>query len=93
MARIIPPQGMKELEVQTARGTKVIRAGKDGLFNVENPKLVRKLKEEGLGEAGLNGFTTGGGYPCSSCGFGSWFKKCSRCGELNKRIEMDSSSG
>jgi hypothetical protein len=93
MTRIIPPQGMKELEVQTRKGTKVIRAGKDGLFNIENPRLAKKLKEEGLGEAGLNGFTTSGGYPCSNCGFGSWFKKCSRCGELNERIEMDSSSG
>ena len=93
MTRIIPPQGMKELEVQTRKGTKVIRAGKDGLFNIENPRLAKNLKEEGLGEAGLNGFTTSGGYPCSSCGFGSWFKKCSRCGELNERIEMDSSSG
>lgn len=93
MARIIPPQGMKELEVKTRRGTKVIRAGKDGLFNVENPRLAKKLKEEGLGEAGLNGYATSGGYPCTSCGFGSWFKKCSRCGQLNERIEMDSSSG
>jgi hypothetical protein len=93
MARMIPPQGMKELEIDTKRGKKVIRAGKDGLFNIENAKLARKLKAEGLGEAGLNGFTTNGGYPCSSCGFGSWFKKCSRCGVLNERIEMDSSSG
>jgi hypothetical protein len=58
MARIIPPQGMKELEVQTRTGKRVIRAGKDGLFNVENSKLVRKLKDEGLGEAGLNGFSS-----------------------------------
>ena len=93
MARMIPPQGMKELEIDTKRGKKVIRAGKDGLFNIENPRLAKKLKEEGLGEAGLNGFTTSGGYPCPSCGFGSWFKKCSRCGELNERIEMDNSSG
>ena len=90
---MIPPQGMKELEIETRRGKKILRAGKDGLFNIENPKLAKKLKEEGLGEAGLNGFSTSGGYPCSSCGFCSWFKKCSRCGELNERIEMDSSSG
>ena len=93
MARIIPPQGMKELEVKTRTGRKVIRAGKDGLFNIENPRLAKKLKEEGLGEAGLNGVSTSGGYPCTSCGFGSWFKKCSRCGQENTRIEMDGSSG
>ena len=92
MTRIIPPQGLREISVETKRGTRVIRAGKDGLFNVENPKLAKKLKAEGLGEAGLNGYSTTGGFPCSSCGFGSWFKKCSRCGHDNERIEMDGSS-
>lgn len=89
MSKIIPPQGLKEISVETKRGTKIIRAGKDGLFNVENPKLARQLKKEGLGEAGLNGVTTNGGYPCTNCGFGSWFKKCSRCGHENNRVEMD----
>jgi hypothetical protein len=89
MTKIIPPQGLREISVETKRGTRVLRAGKDGLFNVENPKLARKLKAEGLGEAGLNGFSTNGGYPCTSCGFGSWFKKCSRCGHENDRVEMD----
>jgi hypothetical protein len=46
MARIIPPQGLREISVETKKGTRVLRAGKDGLFNVENPKLARKLKEE-----------------------------------------------
>ena len=44
MARMIPPQGMKELEIETRRGKKILRAGKDGLFNIENPKLAKKLK-------------------------------------------------
>jgi hypothetical protein len=89
MSRIIPPTGLREIEVETSRGKKVIRAGKDGLFDVQDPKLARQLKKEGLGEAGLNGFSTSGGYPCTSCGFGSWFKKCSRCGHENDRVEMD----
>jgi hypothetical protein len=37
MARMIPPQGMRELEVKTRTGSKVIRAGKDGFF--ENKRL------------------------------------------------------
>jgi len=91
--KIIPPQGLKEVAVRTERGTKIYRAGKDGLIRVDNPKHAAQMKYEGLGEAGLNGVTTNGGYPCTSCGFGSWFKKCSRCGQVNERIEMDSSSG
>jgi hypothetical protein len=93
MSRMIPPQGLKEVAVRTERGTKIYRAGRDGLINVENPKHAAQMKNEGLGEAGLNGFSTNGGYPCTSCGFGSWFKKCSRCGQDNERIEMDGSSG
>ena len=92
MPKIIPPQGLKEVAVKTERGTKVYRAGKDGLINVENPRHAKQMKYEGLGEAGLNGYSTSGGFPCTSCGFGSWFKKCSRCGHDNERIEMDGSS-
>ena len=89
MAKLIGPKGMRELSVKTKDGERVLRAGKDGMFHVNDPKLARTLKKEGLGEAGLNGFSTNGGYPCTSCGFGSWFKKCSRCGHENDRVEMD----
>ena len=93
MGRFIPPQGLREIGIKTKRGTKVIKTGKDGLFHVDNPKLERKLKEEGLGIASASGFIDGQGFPCSQCGFGSWFKKCSRCGHENERIERDGSSG
>ena len=91
MTRIIPPKGLKEIGVQTKRGTKVLRTGSDGLFHVENPKLAKKLQEEGLGLASASGVIRGEGFPCSQCGFGSWFKKCSRCGHENERIERDGS--
>ena len=93
MAKFIPPQGLREIGIKTKRGTKVIRTGRDGLFNVDNPKLERKLKEEGLGVASTSGVIIGDGFPCTQCGFGSWFKKCSRCGHENERIERDGSSG
>lgn len=84
MTKMIGPKGMREIGVNTRRGRKVIRAGKDGLFDVgDNVKLARKLKDEGLGVASLGGVSTASGYPCAKCGFGSWFKKCSRCGEIN----------
>ena len=83
MTKMIGPKGMKELSVTTKRGRKVMRAGKDGLFEVNDSKLAKKLKDEGLGVASLGGVSTAGGYPCKQCGFSSWFKKCSRCGETN----------
>lgn len=93
MSRMIPPQGLKEVAVRTERGTKVYRAGRDGLINVDNPKHARQMKAEGLGEASTSGMIVGKGFPCTECGFGSWFKKCSRCGHENERIEKDGSSG
>jgi hypothetical protein len=87
MTRMIPPKGMKELGVQTSRGTRVLKAGKDGLFHVNDPKLARKLKSEGLGEASVAGVITNPsqvGYTCKACGFGSFFRKCGKCGEINE---------
>ena len=84
MTKMIGPQGMREIGVNTRRGRKVIKAGKDGLFDVgDNTKLAKKLKDEGLGVANVGGVARGAGFPCSKCGFSSWFKQCSRCGETN----------
>lgn len=83
MSRMIGPKGMREISVTTKNGERVLRAGKDGMFHVNNPKLAKKLKEEGLGVASASGVAQTDGYPCKSCGFGSFFKKCSRCGEIN----------
>ena len=47
------------------------------------------MREEGLGQASTSGAMMGEGFPCSACGFGSWFKKCSRCGHENERIMKD----
>jgi hypothetical protein len=83
MAKVIGPKGMRELSVTTRHGERVLKAGKDGLFEVNNPKLLRQLKKEGLGEASASGVTNASGFPCKNCGFGSFFKKCSKCGEIN----------
>ena len=84
MTKMIPPQGLREVAVKTERGTKVYRADKSGLINVDNPKHAAQMKAEGLGQAGLGGVPKGKvGYPCKACGFGSFFKQCSRCGEIN----------
>ena len=56
---------------------------KDGVYDLP-PSAARKLLAEGGFQANaLRGKATGG-YDCE-CGFGSWFRVCSRCGkELTK---------
>jgi len=83
VSKIIGPKGMRELSVTTKTGQRVLRAGKDGMFHVTDPKLIKKLKAEGLGEASASGVIDAEGFPCKKCGFGSFFKKCSKCGEIN----------
>ena len=51
MAKVFGPKGMRELSINTSKGERVLKAGKDGMFEVNNPKLLRQLKKEGLGEA------------------------------------------
>ena len=84
MSKIIGPKGMREIGVNTSKGERVLKAGKDGMFEVNNPKLAKKLKQEGLGEATASGsYRQDVGYTCNKCGFGSFFKQCSKCGEIN----------
>jgi hypothetical protein len=90
MARMIAPQGMNSLSVTDSKGReRVLRRDKDGTFHVNNPKLAKKLKQEGLGVAGLSTVTTAEGFTCIECGFGSFFRKCSRCGHVNGTPERD----
>jgi len=86
---MIPPTGMKELSVTTSNGERVLKAGRDGLFEIKDPKLAKKLKQEGLGVASLGGIPRAEGYTCAECGFNSWFRKCSRCGNQNGTPERD----
>jgi len=86
MTKMIPPKGMTSISVDTRHGKKSKFVGKDGLLDIKDPKLVKKLKEEGLGVASASGVIqniSAVGFPCKACGFGSFFKKCSKCGEIN----------
>ena len=84
MARLVPRDGFaKEVEIKRQSGSKVLRADRTGLYRAENPRDIAALKAEGFTEGNLALHTTGDnerGYNCSKCGFGSWFKLCSRCG-------------
>jgi len=53
------------------------------MYEVNNANDIKTLKAEGFTEANLSTYSTGDanrGYTCIECGFGSWFKLCSRCG-------------
>lgn len=89
MTKMIPPQGLKEVAVKTERGEKVYKAGRDGLIAVDNPRHAAQMRAEGLGVASLGGVPRTDGFPCVNCGFASLFTKCSRCGTVNERTEMD----
>lgn len=83
MTKMIPPTGLKEVSVQTEKGTKVYKADRSGLISVDNPKHAAQMKHEGLGVASLGGVVRAPGFPCAKCGFSSLFKKCGKCGDTN----------
>ena len=93
MGRLVPRDGFaREVEITRQSGSKVIKAGKDGMYRVDNPKDVQALKAEGFTEGNLSLHTTGDGdrgYNCFNCGFGSWFRKCSRCGHESSAPKTD----
>ena len=94
MARLIAPdKGVRGIDVTTERGTKKYDVDRKGVINVENPKHARQMKSEGFFEASLNGATLNSenlGYTCVECGFGSWFKKCSKCGhDMSADVKTD----
>jgi hypothetical protein len=90
MTRLIAPQGMNSLAVTDSKGReRVLKKDKDGTFHVSNPRLAKKLKEEGLGVAGVSPASYVEGYTCTACGFGSYFIKCGRCGFENNVLRKD----
>lgn len=66
-------------------GGKSYYADRKGTYEVNDRNAIAALKREGFTEASLMGTTdkAGLGFTCSECGFGSWFRKCSRCGHEN----------
>ena len=93
MSRLVPRDGFaREVEIKRQSGSKLLRANKGGSYVVDNPKDVAALKAEGFTEGNLALHTTGDnerGYTCIECGFGSWFRKCSRCGHESEALRTD----
>lgn len=80
MTRIVAPD--KRVQ-ETGVGNAMYRANKQGIYEVNNAAHVRAMKAEGFFEAALNPYDSKDstrGFTCVECGFGSWFRKCGRCG-------------
>lgn len=90
MARrmVAPDRGVKE----TVIGGRTYNPNKQGIYEVSNARDARAMKAEGFFEAALNPYDSKDGqrgFTCVECGFGSWFRKCSRCGHENGTPERD----
>ena len=92
MGRLLASDGgVRGVDITTERGTRSYNPDKKGVITVDNPTHARRLKAEGFFEASLMGPTTDAsiGFTCIECGFGSWFRKCSRCGHENGTPDRD----
>ena len=88
MARLVPRDGfVKETNIKSQSGVRRYKADKGGMYEVSNPSDIAALKNQGFVEENLARHSAGDsarGYNCSQCGFGSWFRKCSRCGHTSE---------
>ena len=91
MTKLVGPQGLRGVDINTSRGVRKYNQNKKGMVEVSSSKDAKALKSEGLFEASLMGTTNNStlGFVCIECGFGSWFRKCSRCGHENGTPERD----
>ena len=81
--KVVPQAGnCKEIEV----GGRIYRRGRGGLFDMPEAAARLTVAQEGGQWPALSGITRcGQGFKCRSCGFGTWFRKCSRCGGIGER--------
>lgn len=76
---------------ETTIGNRSYKPNRGGVYTVSD-RDAKAMKAEGFFEASLMGATKDSslGYTCNECGFGSWFKKCGRCGhESSSEIKTD----
>jgi hypothetical protein len=82
MADMRGQDGVQGVDIKTSKGTKKLSADKTGRIQVDDPKLVKALKDEGFTMAAIAsvGFRVDG-HDCLGCGFTSVFRKftCPKC--------------
>jgi hypothetical protein len=85
--KLVPENpGNKEVVVETPTTKKRYKANRGGIYEVENKNHAKQMLDNGFIMASLMGTKNNHlGFICKNCGFGSWFKTCSRCGTENER--------
>lgn len=74
--KVMLDKGCREIDAPSGRRYKA----KDGLFDME-PSDAKAVVKLGGGHCTLSGFSSWRvGFRCVDCGFGSYFRPCSRCG-------------
>lgn len=75
----VVPQASNCREIQV--GNTIYRRKRTGLFDMPDAAAKYTILNEGGQLPSLSGTTrTGEGFRCLNCGFGTFFKTCSRCG-------------
>lgn len=67
------------IEVDGVTGRRY-RFGQDGTANMHPADAKAMVRFGGFIPSALGTTRAGLGFRCEDCGFGSWFKTCSRCG-------------
>jgi hypothetical protein len=83
MTRVIMAEGCREIDIRGVRhyargGERGYRQG--GSFDVDSSVAGLVVKAGGAIASEAGSTARGIGYRCGSCGFGSFLKRCSRCG-------------
>ena len=63
--------------------TREIPRDKDGFYVAQSKADEKALEQSGFARASSMGIVEAKGFDCQNCGFGSFFKTCSRCGTIN----------
>lgn len=53
---------------------------KDGMYEMSKRDAKALVAYGGFIPSAMGAFNSGLGYYCQNCGFGSFFRKCGRCG-------------
>lgn len=83
MTRVIVAEGCRELDIRGRRhyargGRKGYEQG--GSFEVDSSVAKLVVKMGGAIASQVTAAARGVGYRCGACGFGSFIKRCGRCG-------------
>lgn len=76
----VAAQGHNVAEVDAPSGRRYARDAKTGLFDMTESDATALVKGGGFFPSLAGSTRKSLGYRCADCGFGSYLKRCGRCG-------------